>query len=158
MKFYGKFRPSKKSIVFVSIFLGIFLIFFFDFEFFAKSRKFLAKILHFDDECFISDENRSRLVYVLQRFDEISQKENVSYWLRHGTLLGAKKFQGVIPWDYDADVAVMAEDQEKLRTQFTPKLSEIGIQLIYEQNGSFEMYDRRNSQIFEKFRKIFNPL
>ncbi len=51
----------------------------------------------------------------------------------------------------------MLGDQEKLRTIFTEKLSTVGIRLDYERNGSFEMYECRNSKIlknFEEFEKF----
>ena len=51
---------------------------------------------------------------LLRIFDGICTKYNLKYWLAYGTLLGAKRHEGYIPWDYDADVAMLRDDYEKL--------------------------------------------
>jgi hypothetical protein len=38
---------------------------------------------------------------------------NASYWLDYGTLLGAYRDGGVVPWEFDIDMAVAEEDCEK---------------------------------------------
>lgn len=55
-------------------------------------------------------ELQSRLFEILVAFDAICKKENLKYWLVGGTLLGAARHQGFIPWDDDIDVAMPAKD------------------------------------------------
>ena len=43
------------------------------------------------------------LVSALRRIDETCSELGVSYWLDGGTLLGAVRHHGPIPWDDDVD-------------------------------------------------------
>lgn len=51
---------------------------------------------------------------LLVRFDELAKKHNIEYWLEGGTLLGAVRHGGFIPWDDDIDISVRREEYERL--------------------------------------------
>ena len=51
---------------------------------------------------------------VLQKLDQLCKRLNLRYYLFYGTLLGAVRHQGFIPWDDDVDVAMPRPDYEKL--------------------------------------------
>ncbi len=55
-----------------------------------------------------------RMLEILDVFVEICDRHNINYWLACGTLLGARRHQGFIPWDDDLDVYVMQKDYNKL--------------------------------------------
>uniref|UniRef100_A0A8D0CFZ3 Ribitol-5-phosphate transferase n=1 Tax=Salvator merianae TaxID=96440 RepID=A0A8D0CFZ3_SALMN len=40
----------------------------------------------------------------------ILETSGVRYWLEGGTLLGAARYQDIIPWDYDVDLGIYLED------------------------------------------------
>ncbi len=66
---------------------------------------------------------------VLRIFDKILNKNNLTYWLDHGTLLGSIRHKGYIPWDDDIDIAMPRKDYEKVRNQIYKEFEELGFEL-----------------------------
>lgn len=51
---------------------------------------------------------------ILDVIDDVCKRNNLRYSLFYGTLIGAIRHKGFIPWDDDIDIAMPREDYEKL--------------------------------------------
>ena len=64
-----------------------------------------------------SDNNLKKLhevqIEILDEIVRICNKHNLTYFLIYGTLIGAVRHKGFIPWDDDLDIGMPREDYEK---------------------------------------------
>ena len=59
-----------------------------------------------------------RLLDMLLYFRDICEKLGISYYIDGGTLLGAVRHGGFVPWDDDLDVVIDVRDMRKLQDYF----------------------------------------
>lgn len=60
-----------------------------------------------------TEEIQQELLCILKRFHEYCQNHHLTYFIFYGTLLGAVRHKGFIPWDDDIDVVMPREDYER---------------------------------------------
>jgi lipopolysaccharide cholinephosphotransferase len=58
---------------------------------------------------------QDKCLELLLEFDQICKANQITYWLDGGTLLGAKRHGGFIPWDDDVDICLPIVDYMKVR-------------------------------------------
>ncbi len=86
---------------------------------------------------------------ILKRFDAFARTYHISYFALDGTLLGAVRHQGFIPWDDDIDIGLLRPEYEKLVSVLKEKkcrldgsLSGIGFELGNDQWPFLKIIDR----------------
>ena len=86
------------------------------------------------------------LTNILLDLADICQKNNITWWLSSGTLLGAARHKGFIPWDDDIDIVMLRKDFRRLE------------RVLHRLNSSEYVYQSMRSDVeyintFGKFRK-----
>lgn len=76
-----------------------------------------------------ADEETLKKIHVinydmLEEFDSLCRRHNIEYFLNYGSVLGAVRHKGFIPWDNDIDTVIKREEYEKL-TQYKNEISEL---------------------------------
>lgn len=83
---------------------------------------------------------------ILKHVVKIINKNKLNYSLCGGTLLGAVRHKGFIPWDDDIDIAMPRPDYEKLVKIFKKE----------NKNKNLELQCYENGTLFQPFAKIVN--
>ncbi|MEJ7684894.1 MAG: LicD family protein [Segetibacter sp.] len=74
----------------------------------------MEDLSHYNPEGSVMRKTQMRLLEMFDVFVDICDRHNITYWIVCGTLLGARRHGGFIPWDDDLDVAVLQRDWAKL--------------------------------------------
>lgn len=62
---------------------------------------------------------------ILKNIDAICHEEDIRYWAMYGTLIGAVRHHGFIPWDDDLDIAMPRPDYERFLEWFRTHSQEV---------------------------------
>lgn len=80
---------------------------------------------------------------ILLEVDRICKKHSINYYLVGGSLLGAVRHGGFIPWDDDVDICMLREDFEKFRKLCPAELSEkYAYQSYRNEKNTHYIYDK----------------
>ncbi len=94
---------------------------------------------------------------VLEDFDAVCRELGIKYYLAYGTLLGAVRHQGFIPWDDDMDVFMLHEDVVRLLKEAEEPLKVRGLELATPYNDhtlrnlAYRVINTRDIRLDERF-------
>ena len=91
------------------------------------------------------------ILEIMKVMDDICKKHSLKYWIDAGTLLGAVRHGGFIPWDDDCDICMPREDYEKFDRIIREELPE---GLVYE-NKHTKDWKQVDVDIQPSFGKIY---
>lgn len=91
-------------------------------------------------------QHQLELLDMLKVLAEICKENDIQWWLSSGTLLGAMRHQGFVPWDDDVDIVMFKEDYKKLEKV-----------LLNMQSDTYVLHSKKTDidyiKRFAKFRK-----
>lgn len=101
-----------------------------------------------------TDLKRAQLVMLrmLNILDYLCRENNVEYWLDFGTLLGAVRHKGFVPWDGDMDIGMTRENYNKFIKTCVPYLPHD----IFFQNAQTDLYYPAGNVIEAKLRDKYS--
>ena len=73
------------------------------------------------------DEVKKIQLEILAYIDSFCKKNNISYFINYGTLLGAVRHKGFIPWDDDIDISMDREHYNMFIEKFNQDSSKYKI-------------------------------
>jgi lipopolysaccharide cholinephosphotransferase len=104
------------------------------------------------------DAQKAGLLYALMmEVDGILNQHALTYWATCGTLLGAVRHKGLIPWDDDLDICMYAHDMSKLLS-LKNEFKQHGLAISMHPAGWYKIYfiDGKKIEIIDEFRKYFD--
>lgn len=72
------------------------------------------------------------LYQMMQDVHDVFDACNIPYWIDGGTLLGAVRHKGMIPWDDDLDIQISQHDLHLYRDKAIPILKKLGYNILGE--------------------------
>ena len=103
---------------------------------------------------------QKKLLEMLEWFHYFCVNNDITYYANGGTMLGALRHNGFIPWDDDVDVMIPREDYEKLVNLIGDKKYEnYYLETPYGPNGDYvypyaKLYDTRTTMIENKNTRL----
>ena len=90
---------------------------------------------------------------LLRFIDKVCKKHDIDYWITGGTLLGAVRHGGFIPWDDDVDITFMRKDYEKFIDVFPKEISRFK---YFKQECGLSLLRDNHENYFNDFNSVYD--
>lgn len=91
---------------------------------------------------------------ILAKFDAMCKKYGLHYFAAYGTLLGAVRHKGIIPWDDDIDIAMPREDFDRVKDLVSKEMGDDYDYLSSETNDAYPFVTARITKKGTEFRTL----
>lgn len=120
----------------------------------SQNQLFELIFLHSDFQLTGASRDVQLLFIELLRFvDNVCNKYDIDYWIDYGTLLGAVRHGGFIPWDDDIDISIMRKDYEKLIEVLPEEISKYD---YFKQECGISLLRENHENYFKGFNSVYD--
>ena len=109
----------------------------------------------FNPEGSLLRRQQMRMLEILVEIDKICKKHDIRYWLSSGTLIGAMRHNGFIPWDDDLDIEMMRSDYVRLMEVLPSELPD-WLALQNDETDPNYFFSTDDTKAIRKVRRIFD--
>jgi lipopolysaccharide cholinephosphotransferase len=121
-----------------------------------ESQSQLFELIFLNSNFEVTGTSRNiQLLYIelLKFVDNVCKKHDIDYWLTDGTLLGAVRHGGFIPWDDDIDLAMLREDYLKLIEVLPEEISNFD---YLKENCGLSLLRENHENYFKDFKSVYD--
>lgn len=103
---------------------------------------------------------QAKLLSMLKQFHEVCAENDLTYYMAGGTLLGAVRHKGFIPWDDDVDVLMPRDDYNSFK-QLAYKILPDNLEIKFYENQKkspmhyMKLIDKNTTLIENQYRNYF---
>ncbi len=101
------------------------------------------------------DELKNIELSIMKKVHLFCVEQNITYYLSYGTLLGAVRHKGFIPWDDDIDIQMTRPDYEKFLNLFPAYAKQNGLMVVNHTTKPY--YGRNFSKIIDCDTVLIEP-
>jgi len=94
-------------------------------------------------------------IEILQKVHDYCEEKKIMYFLSHGSLIGAVRHKGFIPWDDDIDIFMPRDDYKKFCECFPNDQEKLGLEIVNADTKTY--FGRPMSKVIDTRTILIEP-